>query len=169
MNAYDAIMELFPKLSRDEVVQLKNHCTYRLQNMSAKPRPTLAEEDWLWHGIKTELTKRGMYVKVRGWYPREAGWQTKSDEVKQIIRNAAPGVTAYIELQMLGELAAEALADYIESWNKREYAVSLQHMVRFVHLVPDALEYCYPGYIPAKSYDFVVKHLKRTGQLDATR
>ena len=144
-HALDAsyVLSALPRLNKGELEEVKRRTTALLQmGRRTDPQP-IEDEDWLLLGILSELRHRGLdnrptvRLKKASSY---AGFSAQSERVRQLLLDAAPGLTA-VQRRALGEIAARALADYL-TWTD----LNRDTLMRFVGRVPEALDKAYPGY-----------------------
>lgn len=162
---------LLAQLDRQGLEEFRRKATFLLQQKSASFKTVALEnEDWLLEGIKTELSRRGLLQPSDSFKLKNsrsyAGFQTKSEQVRELLEKAAPELSL-VELKYLGEVAAKELARYIESWNpkpgEQKVMVSLFTMLRFVDRVPQAIEVSFPGYIASQVLGIIITHnIKRS-------
>lgn len=110
---------------------------------------SLEEDDWLLDGIFGELTARGLGktlpTKFRIKSNRSfASYAEKSERVRVWATEQIPHMRK-AEKYAFGILAARVLARKLSLFTE----VNLQSMLNFVHLVPEAIEDAFPGYVSA--------------------
>jgi hypothetical protein len=159
----DMILE---QLDREGLENVRKKATWFLKQKagSLKSQP-LEQEDWILEGIKTELDRRGLLSPTDAFRIKNsrsfAGFQTKSEKVRWLLEQAAPELSL-IERKYLGEIAAQTLARYIESWypkpGEEKVMVSLYTMLRFVDYIPRAIETAFPGYMASRVLGIIITH-----------
>ena len=139
-------------LTRGEIEQIQQRCRYWLQRKTASARVTLEDEDWLLAGLLTELRRRGL--DNRDQFRPNASFTTQSARVREMLDQLAPGLTL-VERRYLGEVAARALADYINRFRD----LNIGTLTQMVSSVPTALDRSFPGYIAAGMLPVLVRTL----------
>lgn len=150
-------MKVLPSLSQRELTQIRTHCQFLLQQSGYRDDP-IETEDWLFHGIVTELKRRNLYVPVtlKQRSRSNGSYQTVSVEVRRLLELAVPDLDP-IRRRALGQVAAKALADYLASFTKPPREISFQNMLLFASLTPTAIERAYPGYMEAQLLGLTIK------------
>jgi hypothetical protein len=156
---FEEVVRRLPKLTQAELSQVRGRCALLLQSKIA-PVPALADEDWLLEGITTELHNIGIYVNTSFRVKKShsfKGYLTKSEEVRKLLLEAAPGITL-TERHYLGQIAARELIRYI-TWQD----TSLNSLLDHIHCVPNALEKAFPGYLQSRNLRIIVQHKTISG------
>lgn len=149
---YESILLAIPQLSGKQLEEIRKRCNATLALRA--PGKTAVSDDWLLRGFQRELVNRGLdeprEVRVK---VSNTAFITQSERVRAILEKGAPGLDRN-ELLALGELVAECLADYIQSWDKS--GLSLGTMMRNVSRVPEAVDRAFPGYLQAGFLGMVI-------------
>lgn len=161
---YDSILDTLPYLNNTQLEEIRKRVSLNKQRNSASRRvDSLETEDWIFEGIKTELSRRGVaetldfVVKKTNSF---RNFQTKSERVRRLLEQAAPGLTL-VQRHYLGEIAVFELAKHIESWaprNGEKLLVSMDTLLWHVDRIPQVLDYCFPGYIESRTLGVIVTH-----------
>src|SRR5215470_3163619 len=105
--SYQTTVEELPTYTKQQIDDIRRRCTKLLQTKT-KQRESVEVQDWLLEGVIAESRKRGFYIPsqfhVRG-HRSFAGYLTKSQQVRELLLEAAPGLTP-IQTRYLGEVAA---------------------------------------------------------------
>lgn len=146
MDAYefDALVKRLPELTKNQMTTLRRHLLFLIDD---KESGSVANEDWILHGIVSVLNERGMgYMIPPNFRIRKArafaGYETQADRVRTLLTDAVPDMTV-TEQRSLGVIAARALADHISSWS----SISFESLMRNVSKIPEALDEAFPSYI----------------------
>jgi hypothetical protein len=140
-------------LTRAQLEEVRKRAAFLLQH-KVGPAP-VEDEDWLLAGILAELRRRGLESRdtFRLKKPASyAGFQTQSENVRESILAATPGLSA-VRRRALGEVAARSLADFLASW---PVEVNRDNLLRHVGRVTEALDWAFPGYLTAGVLGLVV-------------
>lgn len=149
--SYAEVLLSLGRLNRKQLEEVRRRAAFFLQH---KTEPdSVEDEDWLLTGILTELRRRGLdsrsfRIKRASSY---ASFQTQSENVRELLLTAAPGLTA-VQRRALGEVAAYELASYL-SWTD----VSRETMLTYVARIPEAIDRAYPGYMASQLLGLVVR------------
>lgn len=156
---YESIIGSLPSLSKTQLAEVKKRAT-ALASLSRSlevEQSPVEDEDWLLHGVLSELRRRGLDHRpfnIRN--PASfAGFSTQSASVRETLVLAAPDLTA-VQRRVLGEIAAYELARYLQSWKKAP-EINRETMLRYISRVPEAVETAYPGYLEAGLLSLIVR------------
>ena len=156
MNNFINVMKALPTFSQKELTEIRTHCQFLLQQFRNDTKP-IDNEDWLMLGFISELERLGLYVPVniKNSQRSNAGYTTVSTEVRRLLELAAPGLDA-VQKRSLGQIAAKALVDYIQSW-RDPIELSLPNLLLHARQVPVAIDRAYPGYLEAQLLGLTVR------------
>jgi len=150
---YEDILATLPHLSREQLGNIQKKCAAAIALAGGKRS---GDDDWLLRGIHVELIRRGLEeerlqpIQAKG---ANAGFTTQSERVRSVLEKGAPGLSRN-ELYVLGEIAAQCLANHIDSWDKG--GLSISTLMRNVSRVPEAVDRAFPGYLEAGFLGMVV-------------
>jgi hypothetical protein len=140
------IKKLLPQLRDDEAREVANLLKARLQ-FKAEAKPASERDDWLLRGIVVILRKRGLVG--RDWWPNETLRKKLAPKYVEEAEQARAVLTAKLDatpgqLQVLGVMAADALATWLE---ERKAPVSIKTMLMNAGNLPEAFDASFPGYL----------------------
>ena len=151
---YKTVLSVLGSLNKTQLEDVRRRAAFLIQHKPGGSVAAVADEDWILHGILYELERRGLGDNV-GFNVRRSrdfkGFQTKSETVRAILGSAAPDLSA-VELRLLGEIAAKALASYV-TWKDISRDIMLEH----VHLIPLAISRSFPDYLECGMLNLLVK------------
>jgi len=160
---FQKICDLLPSLDRGELEQVRTRCAYQLQHKTAK-QTIVDQQDWLLEGVLAELQFRGIYTsrnQLQIKNPRSfAGYTTKATAVRALLEHAAPNLTS-LQKMSLGRVSAHELFEFLTSWKDEDGVsrpVTLNLMLESVHLVPNALDRAFPGYMASQMLGLIVRY-----------
>lgn len=147
-------------LNRTQLEQIRQRCAFFLQQKHGSAG--LEDEDWLLYGILSELSRRGIdnqqtinfRIKKSGSFH---SYQTKSERVRMLLEQAAPGLT-FTERRALGEVAAKELARFFEK--DRKWDITLNRMLERIDLVMPAMDRSFPGYLESGMLGVVLRQMR---------
>lgn len=147
--ALNSILEKLPRLNAVELQTLKVRVGAELSLSGSSVGPTgstAVSEDYVLDGLNYELKRRGLLAYSH--MPKRAipsDFAEKSAAVRKCLSQYMPTLKT-VERAALGQLAARALADYLEA---KRSAVTPFAMFNQVDRIPLALDMSYPGYLQA--------------------
>ena len=149
---FEDIVPALSTLNRSQLEQLRTRAAFLLQH---SPRATIVDEDWLLTGVLSELRYRGLTdlttFKIKN-STSFAGFQTRSENVRRVLLEGAPGLNA-VERRALGELAAKWLAASLAEWTE----VSLHSMLEKIGNIPAVIDAAFPGYMAERMLGIVIR------------
>lgn len=146
---HSRLMTTLPRMTRAQLEDVRRRAAFLLQSRS--DQPGVEEEDWLLRGIVIELGRRGLdnrpfRIKKATSF---ANYQTQSENVRELLLQAAPGLSA-VRRFALGEVAGYELAGYLR------LEINRDTMLTNISRVPEAIDKAYPGYMASKLLHLVV-------------
>lgn len=153
-NDYAKICELLPRLTAEQLAQVRLRAKFLDENASPAPRAErpaarAAEDDydWLARGIEDELRRRGLLGSGR--LPAERivpGWTATSAAVREDLRRhlEVGGHKWRHPWVALGRVAARVLADYLTAGRVR---VMPRTMLQNTDKMLLAIDSQFPGYL----------------------
>jgi hypothetical protein len=142
------VLEVLPRLNYDELKQLKLKVGAKLSlSVGGSSPPTQTQSDYVKDGIITELRRRGLLGTAKGLSPRQLpnDFDAASAEIQEFLAGHV-GVLSAVRYAALGQLAARALASFLENQGKQ---VTAWLLTTSVSKIPQALDAAYPGYLEA--------------------
>ena len=158
-DEFDALVRRLPELTKNQMTTLRRHLLFLIDD---KESGSVANEDWILHGIVTVLNERGLGYMIPPHFRIKksrsfAGYETSADRVRTLLTDAIPEMTV-TEQRSLGVIAARALADYISQWS----SVSFDSLMRNVSKIPEALDEAFPGYTQSGLMRFILAARRAT-------
>ena len=150
------VLNHLPKLDIEELMKVKSKLGASLSLSGGKPEPSVTEiDDYLFNGIMVELRRRGLLgrnsILTSGIL--SVKYRQSSAQIRALFKEQL-GELKPVEYAALGQLAAKALADYLEQAN---VTIGPSVLVNNIEKVPQALDASYPGYLEAGLLSFCWK------------
>ena len=155
---FQEILALLPKLSPDELKQVKTRVSFLLGQGKTKAEDKNEEfNDWLTLGIVYELQRRGTVAKdLNNFILKKSAPSSYVENCAMVCKHLEGRVSSSIldpvQLVILGRMVARCEADYLSFFGE----VSLRQMLCNIGNIPIAIERSYPGYVQSGMLDFLV-------------
>lgn len=156
--AYDTILELLPKLSKEEITQLKGRLSI-LHTYTSNSQEE--EDDWLLRGISRVAGDRGFAAEIPKYLHiannrSYRGYRDKARKVRDMFEQEIRNLTKS-EKAVLGQLLAECLCAKLQEYR----AVSFLALMHSVEQIPEAFEASFPSYLRNRRASAVLRGMAK--------